>query len=117
MIASRPVRSIAAGSAVLAAAAGPAGAQTATNVTVLNLLAPFLGLNGTSAGQQTLANNLTSALAVNAAAAARPTIAAISISDKTIFGGASTSITLANGTATAYGPGANLAGGLPLQQV
>ena len=118
MSASRPVRSIAVWTAVLAgvAVAGPAGAQTATNVNVLNLLAPFLGLNATPTGRQTLADNLSSALAVNAAAAANPTIAATSISDKAIFGGASLSITLANGTAAAYGPGANIGGGLPVQQ-
>ena len=99
------------------AVADPVGAQTVTNVNVLNLLAPFLGVNATPAGQQTLTNNLNSALAVNAVAAATPMIAAISISDKTIFGGPSTSITLGTGMSAAYGPGANIGGGLPVQQV
>ena len=117
MSVSRPVRSLAAWTVMLAGAAGSASAQTVTNVNVLNLLSPFLGLNATPIGQQTLANNLTYSLAVNAAAAARPAIAATSISDKTIFGGTSTTITLANGTTVAYGPGANLGGGLPVQQV
>jgi uncharacterized protein with beta-barrel porin domain/membrane-associated phospholipid phosphatase len=98
-----------------------AGAQTANttaaNVNVLQLLSPFLALNSTSTGQQTLQTNLSQAIAVNNAAANNPTQAAQSISDKTIFGGASTSITLANGTSANYGPAANLAGGLPAQAV
>jgi subtilase-type serine protease len=98
---------------------------TVPEVNVLNLLSPFLSLPSTSIGQQTLTANLASSIAVNQIAAASPTIEAVSISDKAIFGGASTSISPAAGVtstlsyiaATAYGPGANLAGGMPLQTV
>jgi uncharacterized protein with beta-barrel porin domain/membrane-associated phospholipid phosphatase len=91
---------------------------TAANVNILNLLSPFLNLNATAIGQQTLNLALSDALALNQFAAANLTVAAVSISDKTIFGGASTSITPQSSTATkAYGPGANLAGGLPVQAV
>lgn len=100
----------------------PALAQTANttvaNVNLLNLLSPFLSLNATPIGQQTLNLALSDALALNAFAAANPTVAAVSISDKTIFSGNSTSISPQSSSATkAYGPGANLAGGLPLQTV
>ncbi|MDR3535075.1 MAG: autotransporter domain-containing protein [Acetobacteraceae bacterium] len=90
---------------------------TAADVNLLNLLSPFLSLNGTTTGQQTLTTNLSQALATNALAASSPTIEATSISDKTIFGGSSTSITLPNNSTVSYGPGANLAGGLPVQAV
>ena len=104
-----------------ASLANPAEAQTANttpaNVNALNLLSPFLGLNATPTGQATLTQNLNGTVAVNNNAAAVPTIAATSISDKALFGGTSTSITLANGTTASYGPGANLGGGLPPQAV
>ena len=52
-----------------AAAAGPASAQqanlTAANVNVLDLLSPFLTLNSTPIGQQTLQVNLSQAVAIN----------------------------------------------------
>ena len=97
----------------------PAVAQnvTAADVNVLNLLSPFLGLNGSGIGQTTLTTNLNNAIAVNQFAGTQPLIEATSISDKTIFGSASTSITLANSSSASYGPGANLAGGLPLQAI
>ncbi len=65
---------------------------------------------------------MNAAIATNNAAAISPVIEAVSISDKTIFGGTSTSIVPYNasnshGTSptVAYGPGANLGGGLPQQ--
>ncbi len=90
---------------------------TAADVNVLNLLSPFLGLNGTTTGQQTLTSNLNDALAVNKFASTSSTIEATSISDKTIASGNSTAITLASGATANYGPGANLGGGFPVQQV
>ncbi len=109
--------------ALVAAAslATSAEAQTANtiaaNVNTLNLLSPFLGLNATTTGQNTLTQNLNSSVAVNNNAAGSPTIEMTSISDKSLMGGTSTTITLANGTTATYGPGANLAGGLPQQAV
>ncbi|GLS45184.1 autotransporter domain-containing protein [Methylobacterium brachythecii] len=108
--------------AILAGTIGVAHAQTANvtpaNVNVLNLLSPFLALNGNQVGQQTLQQNLALGLADNQAAnTARQQLA---ISDKTlagsIFNGAIATITLADGTKVNLGPGDNLAGGLPLQQ-
>ena len=110
----------------LAAAVGvfapPALAQTPNttqaNVNVANLLSPFFSLNSTTVGQTTLNLNLADAVATNQFAAANPTVAAIAISDKAIFSGNSTSISPQSATATkAYGPGANLGGGLPVQTV
>lgn len=102
---------------VVAVFATPAHAQSVTNVNVLNLLSPFLSLNGSATGQQALTDNLNSALAVNANAAGQTPIAQISISDKAIFGGLSSSITLQNGSTASYGPGANIGGGLPPEMV
>ncbi len=103
----------------LAASPARAGSTTVTqsDANVLNLLSPFLTLNTTSAGQATLTSNLNQAIATNNAAANSPAIQAESISEKTIFSGTSTSITLANNALSYYGPGANLAGGLPAQAV
>jgi outer membrane autotransporter protein len=106
--------------AIAAAAFGVPAMAASTTVTadeanVLNLLSPFLNLNATSTGQQTLTANLNQAIATNKAAGNSPVIEAESISEKTIFSAASGSITQVGGTASYYGPGANLAGGLPLQ--
>ncbi len=103
---------------------------------VLQLLSPFLNLPNTSAGQATLTANMNAAIATNNAAAISPVIEAVSISDKTIFGTPNssgvyativlpyTSHTPPSGTAPAgattitnYGPGANLGGGLPQQNI
>ena len=107
---------------VIAIALGtPARAQTAnttvSDVNVLNLLSPFLSLESSTTGQTTLSTNLASALSVNEFASTSTTIEATSISDKTIASGNSTSITLASGSPAAYGPGANLGGAFPTQQV
>ena len=111
-----------AGLAIVAAALSlPAEAQTpnttVANVNLLNLLSPFLNLNATPVGQSTLAAALNGTSALNSFAAGSPTAAGVSISDKTIFSGNSTSITLPSGSSLAFGPGANLGGGLPVQQV
>ena len=99
--------------AILAAPAFAAPANvTGSDVNQLNLLSPFLNLNATAVGQQTLAANLASAIAVNQFAAARPGLEATSISDVNLLGSASNTIA---GVATRYGPGANLGGGLPPQ--
>lgn len=99
----------------------PASAQTANtttaNVNVLNLLSPVLTLNTTATGQAYLAASLQTAQYDNFLENLLPVPQAVSISDKTIFGAASTAITLANGTTAFYGPGANIAGGLPAQAV
>jgi subtilase-type serine protease len=103
----------------LASSAQSAFAQNTTvaDVNVLNLLSPFLSLNGTAAGQAALTANLNNAITINNYAATQPVIEGVSISDKTIMNGASTSITLAGGATANYGPGANLAGGLPAQAI
>ena len=114
-------------SALAAAAvwiANPAQAQTtpvpnttAPNANVLNLLSPFLSLNATPVGQDTLTLNLNGTVAVNNNAATVMAIEQTSISDKALLGGPATTITLQGGGTMAYGPGANLAGGLPPQAV
>ena len=86
---------------------------TTSNDNILNLLSPFLALNGTSVGQATLTANLSQSIATNNNATAA--LQALAVSDKNLLGGRSTSITLANGTTVAYGVAANLAGGLPAQ--
>lgn len=90
---------------------------TPANVNVLNLLGPFLTLNGTTVGQQSLQLNLTQAIAINNNA----TLAQqqLAISDKALPGSTPFlgSIRLANGTVINLGPGDNLAGGLPPQAV
>ncbi|MCJ2013203.1 autotransporter domain-containing protein [Methylobacterium sp. J-076] len=88
---------------------------TPSNVNVLNLLSPFLGLNGTEVGRQTLQLNLSQAIAQNQGASVADQQKAIS--DKALPGSAAfaTTITLADGTRVTLGPADNLAGGLPLQ--
>lgn len=112
------------GTAIAIAAAGlalPAAAQTANtttaNTNVLNLLSPFLSLNSTSVGQATLQQSLSASAYDNYLESTLPITASVSISDKTVFGGASTAITLVGGTLAYYGPGANIAGGLPAQAI
>ena len=103
----------------------PAQAQTANitpeNVAVFNLLSPFLDLNATSIGQQTLQANLSQAVAINQNASsvallndnmATPALAALAISDENLLGKASNAVT---GLSAIYGVAANLAGGLTTQ--
>ena len=58
----------------------------------LDLLAPFLNLNATATGQQTLTANLAGAIAVNQYAAAHPGIAATSVSDVNLLNAASNNV-------------------------
>jgi uncharacterized protein with beta-barrel porin domain len=88
---------------------------TASDANVLNLLSPFLTLNSTSVGQAMLTANLSQTIATNQAAASNSTIAAESISEENLQGSVSNSINLLGGGTSVYGPGANLAGGLPTQ--
>ena len=103
--------------ALAVAAFGATAAQaqtantTASNVNVLNLLAPFLSLNGSTVGQQTLQTNLDQSLALNntSSTAQRQ----LAISDKNLLGSASNNLSSV-GLGT-YGVAGNLAGGLPAQ--
>jgi outer membrane autotransporter protein len=103
----------------------PALAQSANltpeNIAVFNLLSPFLNLNTTSVGQQTLQTSLSQAVAINQNAASvallndymsTPALAALAISDENLLGKASNAVT---GLSATYGVAANLAGSLPTQ--
>ncbi len=101
-----------------ALASGSALAQTANttpaNVNVLNLLSPFLALNASTIGNQTLQGSLNGTIAVNNSASAQQQ--ALAISDKNLLGNASNTLgTTPFGTVTIFGVAANLAGGLPNQ--
>ena len=105
---------------VLATPALAAPNITGADANAVNLLSPFLGLNASTIGQQTLTANLNNSIAINQFAATSPVIEAVSISDKSILNatsGSFTNITLPNGTTRSFGPGGNLGGGLPVQQV
>ena len=113
-----PATSIFALLATTALSMSSANAQAVPNTTtssdnVLNLLSPFLNLNATAVGQQTLTTNLSQAIATNNNANAA--FQALSVSDANLLGARSNTITLANGTTATYGIAANLAGGLPAQ--
>ncbi|MDX7952386.1 autotransporter domain-containing protein [Lichenihabitans sp. Uapishka_5] len=100
------------------AASSAAMAQSANitpaNVNVLNLLSPFLALNASAVGVETLQNSLNGTVATNNGAS--PAQQALAISDKNLLGGVSTTLgTTAVGTIQAFGVAANLAGGLPNQ--
>ena len=104
--------------ALMVAAFGP-GAQaqtvntTPSDVNVLNLLAPYLGLNATATGQQTLQLNLSQSAGINAGAGLSQQ--QLAISDKNLLGSASNDLS-ALGLGV-YGVAANLAGGLPAQML
>jgi len=103
--------------AALTVAAFGSGAQaqtantTPSDVNVLNLLAPYLALNATATGQQTLQLNLSQSAAINTAAGLAQQ--QLAISDKNLLGSASNNLS-SSGLGT-YGVAANLAGGLPAQ--
>ena len=113
-IKSRLLRSAATIAIMTAASAGAASAQTAnitaSDANVLNLLAPFLTLNSTAVGQQTLQTNLQTVVNLNTGA----TLAQqqLAISDKNLLGNISNTVTGLPGT---FGIAANLGGGLPAQ--
>jgi subtilase-type serine protease len=92
------------------AATAPAANTTVSNVNILDLLSPFLGLNASSIGQTTLTDNLAQAIATNnGATSAQQELA---YSDKNLLGSASNTVT---GISGSFGVAANLAGGLPNQ--
>lgn len=100
---------------VASVSSGTALAQTAnisgSSATILNLLSPFLSLNATAVGQQTLTSNLNQVVVLNNGAnTARQSLA---ISDKNLLGSVSNNLSSV-GLGT-YGIAANLAGGLPAQ--
>jgi subtilase-type serine protease len=111
---SRLLQSISVLAVASIASAGGVHAQTAnttvSNVNVLNLLSPFLGLNSTSVGQTTLQDNLNQAIAINNGATLP--LQELAYSDKNLLGSASNTVT---GLSGSFGVGANLAGGLPDQ--
>ena len=84
---------------------------TPSDVNVLNLLAPYLPLNATATGQQTLQLNLAQAAATNTGAGLAQQ--QLAISDKNLLGSASND--LSSSGLGIYGVAANLAGGLPAQ--
>ena len=110
---SRLLQSISALAIASVASIGTAHAQAAnvtpSNVNVLNLLSPFLGLNATPTGRTTLTDNLAQAISINNSAS--PTLQALSISDKNLLSSASATITTVMGDKV-YGVAANLGGGL-----
>ena len=87
---------------------------TPANVNVLNLLSPFLSLDGSPTGRTTLQQNLDQAVATNNGAS--PQQQSMAISDKNLLGNAANTLgTAPVGPATVFGVAANLAGGLPDQ--
>ena len=88
---------------------------TPSNVNVLNLLSPFLGLNSTPTGRTTLIDNLNQAISINNSAT--PAQQDLAYSDKNLLGSASNVVTgLSDPKAGPFfGVAANLAGGLPDQ--
>ncbi|MGT2479956.1 phosphatase PAP2 family protein [Methylobacterium oryzae CBMB20] len=104
---------------IAAAAAGPAQAQaqnantTPANANVLNLLGPFLSLNGTAIGQQTLQLNLSQTIAINNGAG--PARQQLAVSDRTEPASGSVTTILADGRVLKVGLAGSFAGGLPLQ--
>jgi subtilase-type serine protease len=80
---------------------------TPSNVNVLNLLSPFLGLNATPVGRTTLTDNLSQAISINNSATLQ--LQELAYSDKNLLGSASNSVT---GLSGSFGVAANLAGGL-----
>ena len=111
---SRLLQSISVLAVASVASIGGAHAQAAnvtpSNVHVLNLLSPFLGLNATPVGRTTLTDNLSQAISINNSATLP--LQELSYSDKNLLGSASNTVT---GISGSFGVGANLAGGLPDQ--
>src|SRR6202167_5744391 len=111
---SRLLQSISVLAVASVASLGGAHAQAAnvtpSNVNVLNLLSPFLGLNATPVGRTTLTDNLSRAISINNSAT--PAQQDLAYSDKNLLGSASNTVT---GISGSFGVAANLAGGLPDQ--
>ncbi|MBK3402140.1 autotransporter domain-containing protein [Methylorubrum populi] len=77
----------------------------------INLLGPYLDLNATPAGRDTLQRNLDKAVELNTAAS--PARRSLAMSDKSLF--ISTAASFSPAGLTGFGAGASLAGGLPAQ--
>jgi subtilase-type serine protease len=111
---SRLLQSISVLAVASVASIGGAHAQAAnvtpSNVNVLNLLSPFLGLNATPVGRTTLTGNLSQAISINNSATLP--LQELSYSDKNLLGSGSNTVT---GISGSFGVAANLAGGLPDQ--
>jgi membrane-associated phospholipid phosphatase len=90
-----------------------------SSANVLNLLAPYLSLNSTTVGQQTLTTNLSQAVATNNGASLA--LQQLGESDENLLNSPNpASNTLLNAPATgsnAFGIAANLGGGLPNQAI
>jgi subtilase-type serine protease len=104
------IASIGAAQAASAIVANPN--TTLSNINVLNLLSPFLGLNATPTGQATLTDNLDQAISINQNAS--KTLQQLSISDENLLSGATNTVTTVNGSQN-FGVAANLGGNLPDQ--
>lgn len=111
---SRLLQSISVLAAASIASVGGAHADAAnttlSNVNILNLLSPFLGLNATPIGHATLTDNLAQAINVNSSAST--TLQQLSISDENLLSSASNSVA---GITGSFGVAANLGGSLPDQ--
>jgi subtilase-type serine protease len=111
---SRLLQSISVLAVASVASIGGAQAQAAnvtpSNVNVLDLLSPFLGLNATPVGRTTLTDNLSQAISINNSATLP--LQERAYSDKNLLGSASNTVV---GLSGAFGVAANLAGGLPNQ--
>lgn len=101
--------------------AGSAQAQTPnltiSNVNILNMLSPFLALNGSTIGQQTLTANLQQSIATNNGASAA--VQGRAVSDINYMAFVTNTVTIDNTglvpVTRQFGIAANLAGGLPTQ--
>lgn len=87
---------------------------TIANVDTLNLLAPFLTLNATPIGQETLQKSLQTVIGINNGATTAQKEIAFSDANN-LLSGKSNSVSLGGSVTQYYGPAANLAGGLPPQ--
>ncbi len=117
---SRLLQSISVLAVASVASIGGAHAQAAnvspSNVNVLNLLSPFLGLNSGSVGRTTLIDNLSQAISVNNSTSMA--MQQLSFSDKNLLGAASNGVTGLSDPKTglpSFGVAANLGGALPDQ--
>jgi len=104
---------IATAAAVVSAAQAQTANTTGANVNVLQLLSPFLALNSTAVGQQTLQTALQTTISANNSATLQ--LQRLAISDANILANTSNTITGLSGQSLTFGIAANLAGGLPAQ--
>ena len=113
---SRLLESISALAVACVASIGAAQAQSATpNITIsnakaLDLLGPFLGLNDSAIGRQTLADNLKNTIGVNNGATTA--FKSLALSDNNILAATSNTVP---GLSGSFGIAENIGGGLPDQ--